>query len=188
MCFCQPKSTVCVNKALSWASIKPLSTQCLSLWETLWWKSAFVAAVQCPCYLLMEGEKGRSEWASIVLCSRQFTHTHMANNTQSLLFYNEINALSFHLCAQHLTVPKASCDQTPHHVLQLLILLLTQCCFCSSVLLFIHIVFSCNKGWIFWGGSNNTNLFFLAYWLFISDAITPIFALPLPSTSIDYSL
>lgn len=158
MCFCQPKSTVCVNKALSWASIKPLSTQCLSLWETLWWKSAFVAAVQCPCYLLMEGEKGRSEWASIVLCSRQFTH--MANNTQSLLFYNEINALSFHLCAQHLTVPKASCDQTPHHVLQLLILLLTQCCFCSSVLLFIHIVFSCNKGWIFWGGVKQYKSFF----------------------------
>lgn len=135
-----------------------------------------------------DGRRERKVWMGLYSFMFQTVHTHTANNTQSLLFYNEINALSFHLCAQHLTVPKASCDQTPHHVLQLLILLLTQCCFCSSVLLFIHIVFSCNKGWIFWGGSNNTNLFFLAYWLFISDAITPIFALPLPSTSIDYSL
>lgn len=35
MCFSWPESTVCVNKALSWASIKPLSTQCLSFSETL---------------------------------------------------------------------------------------------------------------------------------------------------------
>lgn len=142
MCFSWPESTVCMNKALSWASIKPLSTQCLSLSETLsdgnllllpqfnvpaisWWK---------------EGE--RSEWASIVLCSRRFTHTHLPNHTHSLLLYNEINALSFPLCAQHLTVPKASCDQTPHHVLQLLILMLTQCSFCTLVWLFVHIVFS----------------------------------------------
>lgn len=85
-------------------------------------------------------EKGRSEWASIVLCSRQFTHTHLPNHTHSLLLYNEINALSFPLCAQHLTVPKASCDQTPHHVLKLLILMLTQCSFCTLVWLFIRIV------------------------------------------------
>lgn len=85
-------------------------------------------------------EKGRSEWASIVLCSRQFTHTHLPNHTHSLLLYNEINALSFPLCAQHLTVPKASCDQTPHHVLKLLILMLAQCSFCTLVWLFIRIV------------------------------------------------
>lgn len=96
-------------------------------------------------------EKGGSEWASIVLCSRQFTHTHLPNHTHSLLLYNEINALSFPLCAQHLTVPKASCDQTPHHVLQLLILMLTQCSFCTLVWLFIRIVFSRNKGCLFYG-------------------------------------
>lgn len=127
-----------------------------SLRNSVWWKSAFVAAVQCPCYLLMEGErKERSEWACIVLCSRQFMHTH----THSLLLYKEINALSFPLCAQHLTVPQASCDQTPHRVLQLLILKLTQWGFCTLVLQFIYIVFSCNKRCCFWW-------LFLLYFLF----------------------
>ena len=48
-------------------------------------------------------EKGRPEWASIVLCSRPFTHTHLPNHTHSLLLHNEINALSFPLWAQHLS-------------------------------------------------------------------------------------
>lgn len=115
-------------------------------------------------------EKGRSEWASIVLCSRQFTHTHLPNHTHSLLLYNEINALSFPLCAPHLTVPKASCDQTPHHVLQLLILMLTQCSFCTLVWLFIRIVFSRNKGCLLWWGFLIRFLFWMEmpYYLILS--------------------
>lgn len=58
--------------------------------------------------------KGKSEWGSIVLCSRWFIRTHLPAHTDSLLPYKEINALSFPLCAQTLTVSKGSCDQTPH--------------------------------------------------------------------------
>lgn len=184
MCLSRPEGTVCVNKALSWASIK------------LFQHNAFLSQKLCLmeiCFCCRSSmsllspdwrrEKGRSEWASIVLCSRQFTHTHLPNHTHSLLFYNEINALSFPLCAQHLTVPQASCDQTLHRVLQLLILMLTQCCFCTLVLPFIHTVFRHNKRCYFWwhcyhvfsSGQKIHNhsclaFFFVCFWSHLSPA------------------
>lgn len=199
MCFSKPKSTVCVNKALSWASIKPLSTQCLSLSETLC-DGNLLLLLQFNVFAISwwkERQKERSEWASIVLCSREFTHkhTHLPNHIHSMLLSNEINALSFPLCAKHLIVPRASCDQTPHHVLQFLILILTQCCFCILLLLFIHIVFSHNKGFYFWWCFYNIFFFwwkFLPYHFLMVDMLfsywylvflIPSFCCQIPGTS-----
>lgn len=134
MCFCWPESTVYVNKAPSWASIKPLSTQCLSLLETL-----MEICFCCRSSMSLLSPDGRAEKGKVWMGLYSFmfptvhAHTFSPNHAHSLLLHNEINALSFPLCAQHLTVPKASCDQTPHHVLQLLILMLAQCSFCALV-------------------------------------------------------
>lgn len=108
--FSWPESTVYVKKAPSWASIKLFSAQCLSLLETLMeicfcWRSSM-------SLLSPDGrkEKGRSEWAAIVLCSRHFTHTlphtfaKPHTHTHSLLA-----PLQWNQCSQFCSVCKASC-------------------------------------------------------------------------------
>lgn len=110
------ESTVCVNKALSWASIKPLSTQCLSFSETLsdgnlllllqfnvpaisWWKERE-----------RRGGGGGSEWASIVLCSRQsltHTYTHAFDKSQTLHA-----PLQWNQCSQFSSLCKAAHSAT----------------------------------------------------------------------------
>lgn len=149
VCFYWPESTVYVNKALNWASIRPHSIQCLSLLETLMEIRFCCRSSMSLQSLDGRKAKGKSEWGSIVLCSRWFIRTHLPAHTDSLLPYKEINALSFPLCAQTLTVSKGSCDQSPHHVLQLLIPKQTHCNFYNLVLLFTHVELNRNKWCLF---------------------------------------
>lgn len=66
-----------------------------SLRNSVWWRSAFVAAAQCPCYLLIEGERERELWMGLYSFMFQTVHTHTFAKSHTLLA-----SLQWNQCSQ----------------------------------------------------------------------------------------
>lgn len=103
MCCSWPGSTVYVNKAPSWASIKPLSTQCLSLLETL-----MEICFCCRSSMSLLSPDGRREkgkvWMGLYSFMFQTVHAHTfakSHTLLALLQWNQCSQFSSLCTASH---------------------------------------------------------------------------------------
>lgn len=104
VCFSRTESTVCVNKALSWASIKPLSTQCLSLSETLSDRNLLLLPQFNVPAISWWKERERTAWMGLYSFMFQTVHAHTFAKSHTLLAPPQWNQCSqFSSLAQHLS-------------------------------------------------------------------------------------
>lgn len=102
-CFSWPMSTVCVNKALSWASIKPLSTQCLSLAETLSDGNLLLLPQFNVPAISWWNERERKVWMGLYSFMFQTVHAHTFAQSHTLLA-----PLQWNQCSQFSSLCTAS--------------------------------------------------------------------------------